>query len=310
MSGKSAKVVLDNLGLSVKDKAANAYSLPTSKDDKGFWDWSTTNLNAFIGVNHENEGLLYVNGQMNIQGGSRIAGWTIDNEKIYNGSGINTTFMSASGTPVSGNGLNSGASWQFYANNNFGVTAGGILYARGAVIGGNSNFEGKINVTDSGSSINNGVVGGWNASSSGLKVTGIELSPTGGTQHTVNGQTGSNWALWANDNFGVTTDGKLYSNGAKIKGHIEADSGTIGGCSISNGVLQIKNANIDTLSVSKITGGSNSATITFAGNITCNNLTAKTSGNVGGWTIHSDKLKSSSGNVLINSLTKSDTFTF
>ena len=44
--------------------------------------------------------------------------------------------------------------------------------------------------------------------------------------------------------FTVLDDGSLYALAAKIEGDIVATSGTIGGCTISNGVLQISSANI------------------------------------------------------------------
>ena len=77
----------------------------------------------------------------------------------------------------------------------------------------------------------------------------------------------------------------MYAKNADIEGKITATSGTIGGCTISNGTLQIDNANINSLNVSKINGGTNSKNITFSGNITCSNLTAKASGTIAGWTI-------------------------
>lgn len=87
--------------------------------------------------------------------------------------------------------------------------------------------------------------------------------------------------------FRVTQAGYLYASNANISGTITATSGTIGGCSITNGVLQIANANIGSLAVSKITAGSNDKAVSFS------DLTA-TGGKIGGWTLSSTALYTSS----------------
>ena len=116
-----------------------------------------------------------------------------------------------------------------------------------------------------------------------------------------------------NGNFGVLTDGTTYMTNAHVKGDIYADSGTfngtvyasngsfngtvtatsgeIGGCVIDNGTLKIKDANIDTLTINKVTSGTNNASMTFNGSITCNNLTAKSKGTIAGWKITPNSLK-------------------
>lgn len=290
MSGKSAKVVLDNLGLSVKDKAAEAYNLPTSKDAKGYWNWSNTNLKAFIGVNRENEGLLYLDGQMQVRGGSKIAGWEIDDNRIYK----DDVWMSSTGSEGTVNGTKT--NYNFYSNGKFGVDTDGILYATGAKIKGSGEFTGKIVVTTDDSSVNNGTVGGWKASDSGLKVTGIELSPTGGTQHTVNGRTGSDWALWANDNFGVTTSGNLYATSADISGKIKAGSGEIGGWTIGTNDLhstnvQLRSQSGNTVRAIEVNNG------TFY--VQNNGYLRSTSGKIGNWVIGSTSI--TNGNTTLGS---------
>lgn len=47
----------------------------------------------------------------------------------------------------------------------------------------------------------------------------------------------------------------MNSSGAHVEGEITATSGTIGGASIVNGVLQIDSANIGNINASKITAG-------------------------------------------------------
>lgn len=65
--------------------------------------------------------------------------------------------------------------------------------------------------------------------------------------------THSRYPLRIGENFSVEWDGTVTANNGTFKGEIEASSGVIGGCTISNGVLQIKNVNIsETLSADKI----------------------------------------------------------
>lgn len=56
-------------------------------------------------------------------------------------------------------------------------------------------------------------------------------------------------------NFSVTSGGVLTAKGANISGTITATAGTIGGCSIINGKLQVSSADIGTISADKISGG-------------------------------------------------------
>lgn len=123
----------------------------------------------------------------------------------------------------------------------------------------------------------NGTIGGWNISDNWLKSdgteTGVYCGLYSGTYKTdayytcnkpslVTQGAYSNGRFYAGApssehisqaKFVVTDDGSLYASAAKIEGEITATSGTIGGCSISNGVLQISNANItEKLSSDKI----------------------------------------------------------
>ena len=63
-------------------------------------------------------------------------------------------------------------------------------------------------------------------------------------------------ALGASSKFKVTNAGALTATNATISGNITATSGTIGGATISNGVLTIKNANIESINGGKITDNS------------------------------------------------------
>ena len=69
----------------------------------------------------------------------------------------------------------------------------------------------------------------------------IWLSPNGITG-IVNDNEDS-YALYANGNFGVTTNGNLYANNADISGTINSDNGKIGGFNISDYKLWSENTN-------------------------------------------------------------------
>ena len=89
---------------------------------------------------------------------------------------------------------------------------------------------------------------------------------------TINGTSRAGLRLALGDKFGVTGDGILYCSSAKVSGEITATSGTIGGCSISNGVLQVGNANITDINASKINAGTISADRIAGGSITSGKL--------------------------------------
>lgn len=273
MSGQHAKVTIDDLGLAVKTTAASPYHLPTTTVSYGSttvpnWNESGVNLSAFIGVDRENNAKLYVKGQLVADGGSKIGNWIVGEKDLYDTT--QSVYLSPDGdASATINGANR-TNLVFRAGNNFGVTKTGTLYSNSI-------------------QAYNGTIGGFTLT------TGRLSSGTGSTTAGI-GVYGSDQAFWAGSSasvsapFRVGHDGSLTATSATISGKVTATSGTIGGCVIENGVLQIKNANIDTLAVSKITGGTNGASMTFNGNITCNNLTAKNSGNIAGWTINSNKL--------------------
>lgn len=101
MSGMYGAVVLDNYGLSVKDNISKDYKLPTTTktiEGVNFLDWGNSNLKAFVGVNGENEGQIYLKGQMQIDGGSTIAGWNVLPNKLSSGSGSSYVALSSDGS--------------------------------------------------------------------------------------------------------------------------------------------------------------------------------------------------------------------
>lgn len=288
MSGLSAKILMDENGMVIKrvaNKAAHLEKFDTdaAKADPTYANkWGEdNNISGFMGVvegsNGNKDALLYTKGFLVAQEGSNIANWITSNDGFYhlNSSKQKDLWLSPGG--INGTVNDSGTQkFAIYANGKFGVTTDGKLYAKDA------NIQGHIEAYD-------GKIGQFTLTQTKL------YSGSGSTQAGL-GVYGSEYAFWAGSEtssaapFRVGHDGSLVATNANISGTVTATSGTIGGCTISNGTLQVKNANIDTLQISKITGGSNGANMTFNGNITCNNLTAKNSGNIGGWMINSNKL--------------------
>lgn len=73
--------------------------------------------------------------------------------------------------------------------------------------------------------------------------------------------------------FGVTNEGVLTASGANITGTITATAGTIGGCSIVDGKLQIGSADIGNISADQITSGTLSASRIYGGELNCSSIT-------------------------------------
>ena len=118
---------------------------------------------------------------------------------------------------------------------------------------------------------NGGLIGNWTIGTAGMyynsdapSSTSITMIPGGTTASStsIGGSSGSKqWIFTGKNLFGIDTSGKLYASSAEISGKITATSGTIGGCSITDGVLYVTDANISgTISASHI----NTSSITIA----------------------------------------------
>ncbi len=160
----------------------------------------------------------------------------------------------------------------------------GNLILKGTVYASAGEFTGKVTATS-------GYIGqpsqGWTIISDAIyngkasyssSIAGIYI----GVDGIALGQSASSRIL-ANRN------GYFYANNVSVSGHITATSGEIGGCTISNGTLQVGNANITNLNASKITSGTMSADRISGGSIdardvTITNLNASniTSGTING----------------------------
>lgn len=228
----------------------------------------------------------------------KIGGFDITKSYISN---TKKTYDDANnGVYIGTNGIGLGA-------NKFHVTSAGKLTATDAVI------TGKITSTD-------GTIGGWTigqniiSGKNGVYEARMSKAGIGVSGNVVFGvYNGSKWSAYID---GV---GKLYASGANIEGTIKssdaditgkvvANSGTIGGCAIQNGVLKVGSANItsinaDTINagtlnvdyiagipVSKLTGGTNTSpnTTRFNGKFEAPDATITghieaNSGHIGEW---------------------------
>lgn len=141
--------------------------------------------------------------------------------------------MTLNGSSISCNG------YGLYADN---VYLNGTIVSNSGTIGG---F--KIGTND----LSNGT---WGTDKSVLMSTGTTENKAVGGSSAISG-----WCFTAGSKFGVTTNGDLYASKATITGDVTATSGTIGGCSITNGVLKVASANITSINADNITSGTLSA---------------------------------------------------
>nr|DAE85349.1 MAG TPA: tail protein [Bacteriophage sp.] len=185
-----------------------------------------------------------------VSGSGKIGNWNIGTDSLYvpNKTGISS---------------NTGkfAFWAGESNNKNGASDTNAVFRvghNGVLIATAANITGVINA-------NSGKIGSFTLDSTYLQSADktVGLSPTA-----------SDWAFWAggtntsNAKFRVNHAGVLYATGANISGNITATSGTIGGCSISNGKLIVPSANISgTLNASQI-----AANAITSDKITTNNI--------------------------------------
>ena len=173
-----------------------------------------------------------------VSGSGKIGNWNIGTDSLYipNGTGISSN-------------TNKWAFWAGESNNKNGASDTNAVFRvghNGVLIATNAAITGVINA-------NSGKIGSFTLDNKYMQSTDetVGLSPTD-----------VNWAFWAGGTsmstakFRVNHAGVLYATGANISGNITATSGTIGGCSISNGNLIVPSANISgTLNASQIRVG-------------------------------------------------------
>lgn len=143
----------------------------------------------------------------------------------------------------------------------------GNLILKGTVYASAGEFTGRVTATS-------GYIGqpsqGWTISSSAIYNGKPSYSST--TQGIYIGTDGISLGN-ASNYIRASKSGYLYANNVSISGHITATSGEIGGCEIENGTLKVGNANITSLSASKITAGTMSADRISGGSIDASDVT-------------------------------------
>lgn len=182
-----------------------------------------------------------INGTLTAGANSKIGPWTVTATSIYK---TNATMGNAT------------AGAAYFGNDGISITDKFKVSADGAL----TSTSGSIaSWTITSNSLQTGTYGTDN---SAMICTGSSRSKAIGGSASING-----WTFTSGANFGVTKAGALYCSDVHVSGEITATSGTIGGCSITNGTLSVPAANISgTLTASQI----------GAGEITADKLAANT----------------------------------
>lgn len=193
-------------------------------------------------------------GHITAKGGGEIAGWSISDTKLvsadkktalYSGGGDSDERISVGNSKfvVYGDGRFKAA------NNNFSIDANGNITSTGGsiggwTIGGSSISSGGTTLNSDGGincrylvANNSGQIGGWTIGSNSLSGGGITLSS--------GSITGSGWSILGG---GAATFGNLTTNGSVSIG----GSGNIGGVTLTNGVLHIDRAHIDSCNATSL----------------------------------------------------------
>ena len=207
-SGSGDKMLIDNNGIILKKNANKSYHLAPFDTAHALTWGDTNNIAAYIGTQANGDTLAYFNGYLVATDGSNIAGWITDNKGFYhttNGSPSGTKDLWLSPSGINGSITRSGGnitdSFAYFANNNFGVTTSGKLYAN------NADIAGKI-VADSGK------IGNWNITNGAIKYSNDVYLGSDGTIKF--------------KNFTVDGNGNVSATSANINGTIVTGNGSIG----------------------------------------------------------------------------------
>ena len=247
ISGLKAKVKLDNLGLSVIDDTSKSYRLPgkEDKDADGIRNWAKSNLKAFIGVNQDNEAMLYLNGQMVVEEGSKIADWKVLKDKLYSGSGTSYVGLGTSGD------YRIWAGDQDPAKAPFSVKKDGFVKALNATIEGDiktTNLNASGNVTIKNAAIDTATINSATLTNCSISAAQITSGTFGSTRIADNAITA------AKIQAGAVNASELASN-AVTADKIQAGAVTAGKISVTN--LQAVSASTGSLTVTgDLTAGS------------------------------------------------------
>ena len=259
MSGMTSKILIDQYGMVVKDQAnKSAHITPfDSNKAKNNVEYATqwgidNNISGFLGVDSNNNALIYTKGFLVANEGSNIANWITSNEGFYHLNSNNQKDLWLSPGGISGKIGDTSATFALYAGGKFGVTTGGVLYAQGA------NIQGTItsnNVTITGGNLKIG--NNFEVSNSGiLKATGANIGGTITTDNlTATGGSISNLTASNINATNLNATGGTFTN-ISVTG-TSTFSGSIDASSITSGTFA--SARIPNLSASKITSGTMSA---------------------------------------------------
>ena len=210
--------------------------------------------------------------ESNVLGSEYVSG-VADGNRVGIAPGINTTDFSINS--VSGLCFWAGASYDADTTDKGKVAISNApfrVYADGTLHCSNAHIKGRVEATS-------GSIGGFSLNTYSLDCTKdgkraiINSNSIGISGNVVFGvYDGSSWTAY------IDGAGKLVSSNAVITGNITATSGTIGGCSITDGVLKVPVANI-------------SGTIT-ANSISVDNFSASSSGvSIAGWTVDNNSIR-------------------
>lgn len=227
MSGMTSKILIDQYGLVIKDKANKSAHITSFDADKASKDagyaakWGAdNNISGFMGVDSDNNAIVYTKGYLVANKGSNIAGWVTDDNSFYHlvdDNGTRDLWLSPTGEKGTVHGVET--NYSLYVNGVFGVTPAGDLYSTSGKIGG-----WKISGTKLTSTNNDSKVTGMSSSSH----PGDPAFFAGGKDPWTNGN-------WSKDTpFYVTNQGYLKATNANITGTITTDNLTATGGSISN----------------------------------------------------------------------------
>ena len=160
---------------------------------------------------------------------------------------VKFTDLSTTGaTLINGNNITTGIIKS--SNYEAGVSGTAINLSTGVVSSKNFTIFSSGNVSLNGTvTATAGKIAGWTIS--GTKLVG---TANGGNQITIDGD-GS--ITNSNGKWSINRNGTFSATDANISGTINATAGNIGGCTISNGVLTVNDANIDRINGSKVTAG-------------------------------------------------------
>ena len=229
-------------------------SMSGGNSDGGTWSISTNGTATFNKIIANSSGT--------------IGGWTLGSTYLR---GTPATSGGTDYIQINSNGSITSPKWTLNRN-------GAASFSSVTITGGSLNINDKFKVgTDGAMTATAATITGKVTATEG-KIAGFTISGDTlyGSQVGMDAESGGDYAFWAGAAKGSSSSApfRVGHDGAVTCTNLTATGGTIGGCSISNGTLQIKNANIDSLSVGKITAGTNSADMTFNGAVTCTKLTA------------------------------------